>query len=109
MGRFGHHARGFSVPSLLCYTSLEILQFMRWRYSIKEISWFPNFLQKFLVIILQNVSEHSHDPFDSFENDYKCPVLLSIMSDFRFIFFLSSLAIYRETNSDTSHKEFLKA
>ena len=82
---------------------------MRWRYSIKEISWFPNFLQKFLVIMLQNVSEHSHDPFDSFENDYKCPVLLSIMSDFRFIFFLSSLAIYRETNLDTSHKEFLKA
>ena len=67
------------------------------------------FLQKFLVIILQNVSEYSHDPFDSFENDYKCPVLLSIMSDFRFIFFLSSLAIYRETNSDTSQKEFLKA
>ena len=23
-----HHASGFSVPSLFCYTSLEILQFM---------------------------------------------------------------------------------
>ena len=28
------------------------------------------FLQKFIVIILQNVSEYSHDPFDSYENDY---------------------------------------
>ena len=31
-----------------------------------------------------------------------CPTFLSF-------FFLSSLAIYRETNSDTSQKEFLKA
>ena len=28
------------------------------------------FLQKFLVIILQHVSEYSHDPLDSYENDY---------------------------------------
>ena len=33
-----------------------------------------------------------------------------IMFNIHFIFFLSSsLAIYRETNLDTSHKEFLKA
>ena len=59
--------------------------------------------------MLQNVSEYSHDPFDSYENNQWCPVLLSIMSNIHFIFFLSSLAIYRETNSDTSHREFLKA
>ena len=27
------------------------------------------FLQKFFVIILQKVSEYSHDPFDSYENN----------------------------------------
>ena len=31
------------------------------------------------------------------------------MFNIHFIFFLCSLAIYRETNSATSHKEFLKA
>ena len=28
------------------------------------------FLQKFLVITLQHVSEYSRDPIDSYENDY---------------------------------------
>ena len=26
-------------------------------------------IQKFIVIMLQNVSEYSHDPFDSYENN----------------------------------------
>ena len=67
------------------------------------------FLQKFLVIKYKVISEYSHNPLDSYGNDYWCPVLLSCMFNIRFIFFLSSLAIYRETNSATSHKEFLKA
>ena len=32
-----------------------------------------------------------------------------LCSTFISFYFLSSRAIYRETNSDTSHKEFLKA
>ena len=60
----------FSIRVILLY-NLGHLQFVilhKRNLLIPRLSII--FLQKFLVIILQNVSEYSHDPFDSYENDY---------------------------------------
>ena len=63
-------------------TPIYLSMFLK-HYFISQNSWFSFmiwsviiiFLQKFLVIKYQVISEYSHNPLDSYGNDYWCPVL----------------------------------
>ena len=61
-------------------TPIYLSMFLK-HYFISQNSWFMIwsviiiFLQKFLVIKYQVISEYSHNPLNSYGNDYWFPVL----------------------------------